>query len=115
MLEAAGRKKYKIGSISYLMGIDKDKEFEISILEDNKSYKCYYGRKSFKNIYTNIMKVILLLFILFSIYCERMGYDIIIFYITGGCLVLMLFLSIPYVNNAYLRETLKKIGENNRK
>ncbi|WP_055069020.1 hypothetical protein [Clostridium massiliamazoniense] len=111
LLDVMGNKKYKVGSISYLMGIDNDKEFDISILKENTEYSCYYGKRNPKSISTNIMKIIGFLFVLFMIYYTYMGYEPIFLFIIGIIFVLILFFSTPYINNLYLREIIRKINQ----
>lgn len=110
LLDVMGNKKYKVGSISYLMGIDNNKEFDISILKENTEYKCYYGKRNPKSISTNIMKIICFLFVLFMIYYTYMGYKPIFLFIIGISFVLILFFSTPYINNLYFREIIRKIN-----
>ncbi len=111
LLDVMGNKKYKVSSISYLMGIDNDKEFDISILKENTEYSCYYGKRNPKSISTNIMKIIGFLFVLFMIYYTYMGYEPIFLFIIGIIFVLILFFSTPYINNLYLREIIRKINQ----
>ena len=111
LLDVMRNKKYKVGSISYLMGIDNDKEFDIYILKENTEYSCYYDKRNPKSISTNIMKIIGFLFVLFMIYYTYMGYEPIFLFIIGIIFVLILFFSTPYINNLYLREIIRKINQ----